>query len=176
MNGGLALFRRKHFLVATLVVLGLCAAQTAYANSSRFVTRAGLIFGPSHVTHQTAFKGFYDGHLDQYYNADVSSKQQAIALHVNFSVVLARSLPKATAPMYFVKGRAAMGQRAIFGSEPGEKDYSPLWQEDFVTWKSRAMPVVLTSDNEIFALQSKGELRLVRSMIVLNAPITKVGK
>jgi hypothetical protein len=53
---------------------------------------------------------------------------------------------------YFIQGAAAAGQLAVFGSEPGEKDYNPLWEEKLVTWKAGAKPVLLTSDNQINAL------------------------
>jgi len=35
-----------------------------------------------------------------------------------------------------IEGRAAKGQLSVFGSEPGEPDYNPLWEEKFVTWKA----------------------------------------
>ena len=44
----------------------------------------------------------------------------------------------------------------MLGSEPGEADYNPLWEEFFVTWKAGATPVVLTSDNQINALAKAG--------------------
>lgn len=67
-----------------------------------------------------------------------------------------------------------MHQLAVFGSEPPDPSYSPLWQELMVTWKSGAKVVLLTSDNQILALRSKGQLKLKRTMVVLNAPSIKV--
>jgi hypothetical protein len=75
-----------------------------------------------------------------------------------------------------VRGRAAAGQLTVFGSEPGESDYNPLWEEFWVTWKSGVKPVLLGRDDQIKALAKKRELTLVDAHIVLNAPILTVGK
>ena len=85
---------------------------------------------------------------------------------------------------YFVRGRAAKGQLTVFGSEPGESDYNPLWESDYnplweevwVTWKSGVKPVILGRDDQINSLAKKGKLRMKDAHIVLNAPILKVGK
>ena len=83
----------------------------------------------------------------------------------------------AVAPaQYFVIGHAAAGQLAVFGSEPGEADYDPIWEEFFVTWKSGVKPQLLVRDDQIKALAKTHELTLRDAHIVLNAPIIKVGK
>jgi hypothetical protein len=134
----------------------------------------GFQLGPWHSLTQHAWAGYYDGHKDTYINTDVSVKNQAKSLGINFSPVLMHSMG-ASSPMYFVKGRAAAGQIAVFGSEPGESDYSPLWQEIWVTWKSGAKPVLLTKDDQIKALAKSGKLTMKMTSIILNSPITSVG-
>ena len=62
------------------------------------------------------------------------------------------------------------------GSEPGESDYNPLWEEIFVTWKPGVTPVLLKSDDQVDSLQKAGKLTEADAHIVLNAPITHVGK
>src|SRR6185437_16950283 len=99
----------------------------------------------------------------------VSDKAQAKALHVNYSAGLkaAKGLPD----QYFVKGRAAAGQLTVFGSEPGEPDYNPLWDEIWVTWKPGVKPVLLGRDDQIDKLVKEGKLTMTDAHIVLNAPI-----
>ena len=123
---------------------------------------------------QPVYKGYYDHHIDTYLITDVSSKSQAKAMHVNYSAELraVKGLPE----QYFVRGRAAKGQLTIFGSEPGETDYNPLWKEVWVTWKKGVKPVLIGQDNQIDALEKKGKLTEKDAHIVLNAPILKVGK
>jgi len=153
--------------IATLAV-SLAAAAGASA-----VTGGSLLLGPTSRVTEPAFQGFYDGHKDAYLITDVSSKSQAKALHVNYSAALAhvKNIPA----QYFVMGRHAAGQLAVFGSEPGESDYNPLWIELFVTWKPGVKATLLTSDNQINSLAAKHKLTVTDAHIVLNAPITKVG-
>ena len=123
---------------------------------------------------QPVYKGYYDRHIDTYLITDVSSKSQAKAMHINYSAELkaVKGLPE----QYFVRGRAAHGQLTVFGSEPGESDYNPLWEEVWVTWKKGVKPVLLGEDDQIDALEKKGRLTETDAHIVLNAPILKVGK
>jgi hypothetical protein len=123
---------------------------------------------------QPVYKGYYDHHIDTYLITDVSSKSQAKAMHINYSAELktVKRLPE----QYFVRGRAAKGQLTIFGSEPGEADYNPLWKEVWLTWKKGVKPVLIGQDDQIDKLEKKGKLTEKDAHIVLNAPILKVGK
>jgi len=151
------------------------AAVTLFAlTATAYAAGGSLLLGPASMAQEKTFRGFYDAHKDVYLVTDVSSKAQATALGINFSAALATV--KGAPAQYFVNGRAAAGQLAVFGSEPGEKDYNPLWEEKFVTWKAGVTPVMLTSDNQINALAKKGKLTVRDAHIVLNAPITKVMK
>ena len=104
------------------------------------------------VSHQ-AFLGFYDGHKDTYFNLDVSSKAEATAERINYAPGLAL-VPLKTPEIYFVVGAAATGQIAVLGSQPGEKDYSPIWREVQVRFKTGQSPVLLKSDTQIAALRA----------------------
>ena len=61
------------------------------------------------------------------------------------------------------------------GSEPGEPNYSPLWDETLLTWKAGATPVVIKSDTQVNALEKKGVLKERDGGAVLNCPIIKIG-
>jgi len=152
----------------------VCASLVAATAASAAAAGGPLLLGPSSHTRQVTYRGYYDGHKDTYLITDVSSKTQATALHINYSAALSgfRGAPA----QYFVSGRAAPGQLAVFGSEPGESDYNPLWEELFVTWKPGVTPVLLLSDDQINAAAKAHKLTIRDSHIVLNAPITKVGK
>jgi hypothetical protein len=134
---------------------------------------AGPIMGPAKTVRRPAFQGYYDGHKDTYLNTDVSSKSDARMMRVNYSAALGsvKGLPE----IYLVEGKAAPGQLAVFGSEPGEKTYSPLWAETILTWKAGAKPIVLKSDTQINAVEKKGTLTERDGHVVLNCPIIKVG-
>jgi hypothetical protein len=148
-------------LVAAVLLVGSASAASP------------LMLGPSTHKQLALFQGYYDGHKDGYVITDVSNKAQATALHVNYAPTIKGA--KAAPDQYFVTGRAAPGQLAVFGSEPGEANYNPLWDEIFVTWKAGVTPVLLKSDTQIEALAKKHMLTMKDPHIDLNAPITSVG-
>ncbi len=158
---------RKIAFASAAALLAAALAATAYAAS-------GPAMGPSARILRPAFHGYYDGHKDTYLNTDVSSKTEATAMHVNYSAKIGKvtGLPE----IYLVQGRAAPGQLAIFGSEPGEANYSPLWSETILTWKANAKPVLITSDTQINKIEKTGTLSERDAHVVLNCPIIKVGK
>src|SRR5437016_4796532 len=158
---------RSRIAISMLLAVGVTAAAAGAALSM------GPIMGSAKTVGRPAFVGYYDGHKDTYLNTDVSSKPEAAMMHVNYSARLAsiKGLPE----IYLVEGKAAPGQLAVFGSEPGEKTYSPLWDETILTWKAGAKPVVLKSDTQINAVEKKGTLTERDGHVVLNCPIVKVG-
>ena len=156
-----------------LTLLGI-AAVAATATVAAAATSGKLALGPSTRTQRATYQAYYDGHKDSYLVTDVSSKAQAKAMHINYSATLAAA--KGLPAQYFVRGRAAKGQLTVFGSEPGEKDYNPLWEEMWVTWKSGVKPVLLGQDDQVTEFAKKGKLTIKDAHIVLNAPITVVGK
>jgi hypothetical protein len=156
-------------------LIGLGIALLAATAGIAFAAGGGLPnIGKPKMTAQPVYKGYYDHHLDTYLITDDSSKSQAKAMHINYSAEL--KTVKGLPDQYFVRGRAARGQLTVFGSEPGESDYNPLWEEVWVTWKTGVTPVLLGQDDQIKGLVQKGELTMKDAHIVLNAPILKVGK
>jgi hypothetical protein len=146
------------FLVAGVVALGA-------------VPNMGM--GRATTVTRRAFHGYYDGHRVTYLSTDVSSKSQAAALHVNYSAMIGKV--KNQPEIYLVLGKAAAGQLAVFGSEPGEPSYSPLWDETDLHWKSGATPVLITSDTQVDKLESQGKLTESSPGVILNCPIIKIG-
>ncbi len=155
-----------------LLVVGLAAAL-ATAVASFAAIAGGPIMGPSARVLRPAFHGYYDGHKVTYLNTDVSSKADAAAMHINYSASIGRV--KGLPEIYLVQGSAAPGQLAVFGSEPGEKNYSPLWAETILTWKAGATPVLITSDTQINQIEKTGKLTERDAHVVPNCPIVKVG-
>jgi hypothetical protein len=158
--------------LSALSLVALAAAAGAYASLSG----SGPRMGPPISISRPAFHGYYDGHKDTYLNTDVSDKAEAGAMHINYAPVL-KTVPLKSAPeMYLVQGKAALGQLAVFGSEPGEASYSPIWKETILTWKASATPTLITSDTQIDKLEKKGKLAERATSTRLNCPIIKVGK
>jgi hypothetical protein len=153
---------------ATAGVSALAIVATASA-----ATPSMLSLGPAVQGKTPTYLGYYDGHKDTYLVTDVSSKAQAQAMHVNFSAEIGKV--KGAPPQYFIQGKAVPGQIAVFGSEPGDSDYNPLWEELIVTWKPGVKPVLLVRDDQINGLAKQGKLTVKDAHMVINAPITNVG-
>jgi hypothetical protein len=155
-------------LATTALALALVAAAAAPAHNS------GM--GPPRKALRPVFAGYYDGHKDLYLNTDVSDKAQAAEMHINYAPMLAKRLPMmATPEIYIVQGKAAAGQLVVFGSEPGEPNYNPIWHEVIVTWKAAATPQLLVKDDQIKDLAKQGMLTMRHTHIQLNCPIIHVG-
>jgi hypothetical protein len=126
---------------------GIKLAVTAGVAALAIVAAAGaavpsmLSLGPAVQAKSPTYLGYYDGHKDAYLVTDVSSKAQSRAMHINYSPEIGKV--KGAPAQYFIAGKAAPGQIAVFGSEPGETDYNPLWEELIVTWKPGMTPVLL---------------------------------
>lgn len=158
-------------VIAALVI----SSYPVHAHSvAAQMSAGGPMMGPQHTITRPSFVGYYDGHKDTYLNTDVSNKADAKAMHINYSAALGgmHGVPA----IYLVEGKAVAHQLAVFGSEPGQSDYSPLWQEFTVTWKAGSKPVLLVRDDQIKALAKKGKLTLKETSVVLNCPIIKVAK
>jgi hypothetical protein len=158
---------KRRLITTTAAAVGaLAAGLAAYAAGGGMPS-----MGMSGSIKRPALHGYYDGHKDTFLNTDVSDKTQAAQMHINYSPVLKAVPMSATSEMYLVEGKAAAGQIPVFGSEPGETSYTPLWHEVMVTWKPGFTPVLLVKDDQIKSLATKGELTMMHAHVILNCPI-----
>jgi hypothetical protein len=171
--------RRRPVAVVLLgLIVALSAVLTVHSVSARSLHRApneGKM-GPIHMGSVREWTGFYDGHHVIYLNTDVSTKQDAGMMGINFAPGLKHANMASQPEIYLVQGRSAANQLAVFGSEPGEADYSPLWKETILTWKAGAKPVLVTSDNQVNAIEKKGQMTERSAGVLLNCPIIRVIK
>ena len=147
-------------------------ATSAPAASSAVMSTLGAHSLPAQ-TSQTlpAFPAFYDAHKDVVVVSDAYPKAASAAFHANYAPSLSAVKPASQPAWYIVRGPAAPGQIAVLGSEPGESDYSPLWQTVIVRWKPGVTPQVLTSDNMILDLAKKGQLIATKTTMIVNATV-----
>ena len=129
--------------------------------------------GPMSKTSMTAWTGWYDKHKVLYVSTDTSSKDEATRSHINYAPSLAKSLAN-TSQIYLVANGMYANRGAVFGSQPGASDYTPLWQEVTVTWKDPSKAVALGADDQIKGLAKSGQVTLKMTGTVLNCPIIKI--
>ncbi|HZA70605.1 MAG TPA: hypothetical protein VE548_12985 [Nitrososphaeraceae archaeon] len=73
-----------------------------------------------------------------------------------------------------VQGESPNGfQIPVANAIPGDEDYSPLWQTNFVGWNENATARELKSVDEIMAAQNNGELTVTETNIIVNSPAIK---
>ena len=78
-----------------------------------------------------------------------------------------------------VKGEGSFGfQLPVASALPGDKNYTPLVQLNFVKWNSNSSTSTvvareLKSVNEIMAAQKNSELTIAKTNIVINSPAVR---
>jgi hypothetical protein len=148
------------------------ATPTAVSSQSAGMSQLGAHSLPAQTTRTVpAFPAYYDAHQDDVVVTDAFPKPAALTFHANFAPKLSVVKPSSQPLWYIVRGRAARGQLAVLGSEPGEDDYSPLWRTVIVRWQPGVSPTLLTSDDMINELAKKGRLTITDTSMLVNAPV-----
>ncbi len=123
-------------------------------------------------------RGFVDGNEVFYISTEASDRDLASHLtnltgfNVAYSPALANTPASALANIYaFTNGIAGPGplgfQPNVADSQPGDPEYSPLWNVIMVEWQ-QATPRELTSEEDILAALQAGEVTLTRTELVVN--------
>jgi hypothetical protein len=130
-------------------------------------------------------KGYIDGNIAYFIATDASDKQAVDSISnntgfpVNYAPLLAQTPNSSRGQGYIftngIKGEASNGfQIPVANAVPGDEDYSPLWQTNFVRWNDNVTSArELKSVEEIMAAQSNGELTITNTNIIVNSPAIK---
>lgn len=131
-------------------------------------------------------KGYVNGKIAFFIATDASDNGTAASItknpgfKVNFAPALA-SVPESTRQQGYefingVRGEGSFGfQLPIASALPGDQNYSPLVQLNFVKWNSNSSTSTvvareLKSVNEIIAAQKNNDLTIAKTNIVINSP------
>jgi hypothetical protein len=132
-------------------------------------------------------KGYVNGKIAFFIATDASDNQTAASItknpgfKVNFAPALALS-PESTRQQGYefingIRGEGSFGfQLPVASALPGDKDYTPLVQLNFVKWNSNSSFTStvtvreLKSVDEIMSAQKNGELTIAKTNIVINSP------
>jgi hypothetical protein len=129
-------------------------------------------------------KGYIDGNIAYFIATDASDKHAVSSITnntgfpVNYAPLLNNISESIRGQGYVflngVQGEAPGGfQLPVANAVPGDKDYSPLWQTNFVKWNNNATARELKSVEEIVAAQNNGELIITETNIIVNSPAIK---
>lgn len=132
-------------------------------------------------------KGYVNGKIAFFIATDASDNGTAASitknpgLKVNFAPALA-FVPQSSRQQGYefingVRGEGSFGfQLPVASALPGDKNYTPLVQLNFVKWNSNSSSTStvtvreLKSVDEIIAAQKNGELTIAKTNIVINSP------
>jgi len=129
-------------------------------------------------------KGYIDGNIAYFIATDASDKDAVSSITnntgfpVNYAPLLNNTSDSIRGQGYVflngVQGEAPGGfQLPVANAVPGDKDYSPLWQTNFVKWNDNATARELKSVEEIMTAQQNGELSITETNIIVNSPAIK---
>ena len=129
-------------------------------------------------------KGYIDGNIAYFIATDASDEHAVSSITnntgftVNYAPLLTNTPQSMLGQGYVflngVTGEATGGvQLPVANAVPGDKDYSPLWQTNFVKWNDNATARELKSVQEIMTAQKNGELNITETNIIVNSPAVK---
>ena len=134
-------------------------------------------------------KGYVNGKIAFFIATDASDNKTATSItknpgfKVNFAPSLTLISESARQQGYEflngVRGEGSFGfQLPIASALPGDKNYSPIVQLNFVKWNSNSststvVPRELKSVNDIMAAQKNSELTIAKTNIVINSPTVR---
>ena len=130
-------------------------------------------------------KGYIDGNIAYFIATDASDEHAVSSITnntgfpVNYAPLLNNTSESIRGQGYVflngVQGEAPGGfQLPVANAVPGDKDYSPIWQTNFVKWNDNATARELKSVEEIIAAQKNGELTITETNIIVNSPAIKL--
>ena len=126
-------------------------------------------------------KGYIDGNLAYFIATDASDKKHTSSITkntgftVNYAPILNNTPDSIRGQGYVflngVEGEApGRVQLPVANAIPGDEDYSPIWETNFVKWNDNATARELKSVDEIMSAQKNGELTIAKTNIVINSP------
>ena len=129
--------------------------------------------------------GFRDGKIANFIATDASTQEVASSVSnttgfkVNYAPTLADT-PDSARQQGFVflngfsgeEGGPLDSQLSVAAAVPGDPDYSPLFDINYVQWNTNNTGDIriLKSADEIFEAQQNGELTITKSNVVINSP------
>jgi hypothetical protein len=132
--------------------------------------------------------GFIDGKIAYFIATDASTQEVASSVSnttgfkVNYAPTLANTSDSARQPGFVFlngflgeEGGPLGSQLSVASAVPGDPDYSPLFDINYVEWNTNntnntSNIRILKSADEIFEAHQNGELTITKSNVVINSP------
>jgi len=166
-------------IVASLVAINASVKQDSFAQEHSMDNLTS-----SNVTIPVS-TGFIDGKIAYFIATDASTQEVASSVSnttgfkVNYAPSLANTSESARQQGFvFLNGFSGEeggplgSQLSVATAVPGDPDYSPLFDINYVHWNTNNTSDIriLKSADEIFDAQQNGELTITKSNVVINSP------
>ncbi len=130
-------------------------------------------------------KGYVNGNLSYFISTDaseeriVSSVTNTTKFDVNYAPTLSNTSESARQQGYvFTNGILGNGtfehQLPVASATSGDEGYSPLFEINYVKWNNESQARILKSTADIMDAQSKGEISIEKSNVIINSPALKI--
>ena len=130
-------------------------------------------------------KGYVNGNLSYFISTDaseeriVSSVTNTTKFDVNYAPTLSNTSEIARQQGYvFTNGILGNGtfehQLPVASATSGDEGYSPLFEINYVKWNNESQARILKSTADIIDAQSKGEISIEKSNVIINSPAVKI--
>ena len=180
-------------IIATSLIITLLSSGIAQGQDSNFSQNDPLksIDKITNGSNDSTFisipveKGFVNGNISYFISTDaseemiVSSVTNTTKFDVNYAPTLGDT-PQISRQQGFVFTNGVIGngtfenQLPVATAASGDEGYSPLFEINYVKWNNDSQPRILKSAAEIMDAQSKDELSIQKSNIVINSPAVKI--
>jgi hypothetical protein len=171
-----------HFVAMAFCIMSALSSPTTF---SLFVSQQNAM--AQQETLKTASieiplsKGYVDGKIAYFIATDASDEQAVKSIMnntgftINYAPILAQIPESQRGQGYLflngIKGEAPNGfQLPVANAVPGDEDYSPIWESNFVKWNDNATAKELKSVEEVLSAQNSGELTVTETDIIVNSP------
>jgi len=185
---------KKTTTIASMIIIAIIIASSPLAVSKHaFAATTTPEVGPTILKLTTPnapvviplVRGLYDGKDILLITTEVSDKamKDQIGNFTGFPVNYDANLTKISQGIgnlwifkNGVRGSGFMGfQASVVDSIPGDPGYTPLWKVNIAEWKTGVTPTLLGSDDAIAAAQTKGQITVTPTNVVVNCPILQWG-
>jgi hypothetical protein len=178
---------KQSMVIVHFVAMGFCmmSALLSPTNFSLFVSQQNAM-AQQETLKTTSIeipvsKGYVDGKIAYFIATDASNEQAVKSIMnntgftINYAPILAQIPESQRGQGYLflngIKGEAPNGfQLPVANAVPGDEDYSPIWESNFVKWNDNATAKELKSVDEVLSAQNSGELTVTETDIIVNSP------
>jgi hypothetical protein len=121
------------------------------------------------------YTGYYNDTAVYFASFETNDFQFAVVNNLVYAPRLSQ-VNGSTAPAMIFFANAAYPQSVVLQTEPGQPDYSPLWQVVTATWIGTQPMPLITSFGAAQQWAAQGQLAMVPTGILFNGPVIRVNR